>query len=227
MAAPEILSLVKSIPDGQAATATLTDLTGKRQLHECVFKESVAPGFFLVFSPGEVPQDIDLTKQCPLVSRDRNDNTVTFLAEIEARHKNHLFELIAKKSVRPEDLREYFRVEIRTRIAIRYYLEQNGEEELNWEMAGETVDLSQSGVLAFFPNECQNADPIEIELKLIEPAETIYCTGHIVRTTRIRKDRWLTSFHFDQISSRSRDLIAMNCFSEQRRQLREKVQTAR
>lgn len=227
MSAPEILSLVKSIPDGQAATVTLTDSTGKRQLYECVFKESIAPAFFLVFSLDDIPQVIDLTKQCPLVSRDRDGNTVSFLAEIEARNRNHVFELVAKKPVRPEDLREYFRVDLRTHIAVRFYSQQNGEEGLQWELAGETVDLSQSGVLAFLPDECQDKHPVEIELKLINPAETIHCIGHIVRAKRIRKNRWLTSFHFDEISSRSRDVIAMNCFSEQRRQLREKVQTAR
>ena len=227
MSAPELLSLVKSIPDGQAATVTLTDTTGKRQLFECVFKESIAPAFFLVFPLDDIPKDIDQTKQCPLVSRDRGNNTVSFLAEIEAKNKNHVFELVAKKSIRPEDLREYFRVDLRTHIAVRFYSQQNGEESLEWELAGETVDISQSGVLAFFPDECQDKHPIEIELSLVNPAETIFCTGHIVRTKRVRKDRWLTSFHFDEISSRSRDAIAMNCFSEQRRQIREKVQTAR
>lgn len=225
MSAPEILSLVKSIPDGQAATVTLTDPTGKRQLYECVFKESIAPAFFLVFPHHALPEEVDLTKQCPLVSRDRAENTVSFLAEIETRNKNHLFELIAKKPVRPEDLREYFRVDFRTHIAVRYYSPQN-EEELEWELNGETVDLSQSGVLAFLPDECKDTHPVEIELSLINPAETILCIGHIVRSKRIRKNRWLTSFHFDEITSRSRDAIAMNCFSEQRRQLREKVQTA-
>lgn len=227
MSAPEILSLVKSIPDGQAATVTLTDSAGKRQLCECVFKESIAPAFFLVFPLDEMPKDIDLAQQCPLVSRDRDDNTVSFLAEIEARTKHHVFELVAKKAVRPEDLREYFRVDLRTYIAVRFYCQENGKNSLKWEMAGETVDLSQSGVLAFFPDECQDKSPVEIELRLTNPAETIHCVGHIVRAQRLRKNRWLTSFHFDEISSRSRDVIAMNCFSEQRRQLREKVQTAR
>lgn len=227
MSAQEILSLVKSIPDGQAATITLTDLSGQRRLYECVFKESIAPAFFLILPTDDLPKEIDQTKQCPLVSRDRNNKTVSFLAEIEARKKPHVLELAARKSVRPEDLREYFRIDIRTHIAVRFYSEQSGKEQLEWEMAGETVDLSQSGVLAFFPEECRNAQPIEIELMLLNPGQTILCTGHIVRTKRIRKDRWLTSFHFDVISSAARDAIATNCFAEQRRQLREKVQTAR
>lgn len=227
MPAPEILPLVKSIPDGQAATVTLTDSTGKRRLHECVFKESIAPAFFLVFPRDEAPQDIDIGNQCPLVSRDREGNAVAFLAEIEAINKNHVVELVAKKAVRPEDLREYFRVDLRTHIVVRFYLQQQGTETLQWQLTGETVDLSQSGVLAFFPDECQDKHPIEIELHLHNPAETIHCIGHIVRMQRLRKNRWLTSFHFDEISTRSRDLIAMNCFAEQRRQLREKVQTTR
>lgn len=226
MSAQEILSLVKSIPDGQAATVTLTDLSGQRRLYECVFKESIAPAFFLVFPPEALPKEIDSSRQCPLVSRDRNDNTVSFLAEVETRIKNHVIEFAAKKSVRPEDLREYFRVNFRTHASVRFYSEQNGAKQLEWEMDGETVDISQSGVLAFFPEECGNTHPIEIEILLLNPARTIYCSGHIVRSKRVRKDRWLTSFHFDVISPDTRDAIAMNCLAEQRRQLRDKVQTA-
>lgn len=226
MSAQEILSLVKSIPDGQAATITLTDNSGQRRLYECVFKESIAPSFFLVFPLDALPQEIDQTKQCPLVSRDRSDRSVSFLAEIEARNKPHILELIARKSVRPEDLREYFRIDIRTFIAVRYYSGESDEKQLEWELDGETVDLSQSGVLAIFPEECRNDHSIEIELMLLSPAQTVLCSGHVVRSKRIRKDRWLTSFHFDVISPNVRDAIAMNCFSEQRRQLRDKVQTA-
>jgi c-di-GMP-binding flagellar brake protein YcgR len=226
MSAQEILSLVKSIPDGQAATVTLTDNSGQRRLYECVFKESIAPSFFLVFPIDALPKEIDETKQCPLVSRDRSDKSVSFLAEIEARNKPHILELVARKSVRPEDLREYFRIEIRTFIAVRYYSGESNEKQLEWELDGETVDLSQSGVLAVFPEECRNSHPLEIELMLLNPAQTVLCTGHIVRSKRLRKDRWLTSFHFDVISPNVRDAIAMNCFTEQRRQLRNNVQTA-
>jgi c-di-GMP-binding flagellar brake protein YcgR len=226
MSGQEILSLVKSIPDGQGATVTLTDLAGQRRLYKGVFKESIAPAFFVVFPAGTLPEEIDRARQCPLVSRDREDNAVSFLAEIESRDKSHVLEMVARKAVRPEDLREYFRVVIRTHIAIRCYLEQNGKEYLDWELAGETVDLSQSGVLAFLPEECRDSHPVEIELMLLNPAQTIYCTGHVVRSKRVRQDRWLTSFHFDNISFGARDAIAKNCFAEQRRQLREKVQTA-
>lgn len=227
MPAPEILSLVRSIPDGQAATVTLTDPAGKRQVYECTFKESMAPAFFLVFAADAIPPEIDHSKQCPLVSRDRSGNTVSFLAEIETRSKTNLLELTARKVVRPEDLREYFRIEIRSPICVRFFLtEEDGNERLEWELDGETVDISQSGVLAFLADECRNTERLEIELSLPNPAEAIFCTGHLVRTKRIRKDRWLTSFHFDHISQRSRDIIAMNCLAEQRRQLRDKVQTA-
>ncbi len=226
MSSPEILSLVKSIPDGQASAVGFTDANGKRQFYDCIFKESIAPAFFLVFPPEALPQEIDQTRQCPFVSTDRSDNPVSFLAEIEERSKNHIFELKARKCIRPEDLREFFRVDIRTHIVLHFFTVENGIERLKWEMTGETVDISQSGVLAFFPDECQDTDGIDIEISLVNPAEKVYCTGHVVRSKRIRKNRWLTSFHFDEISARSRDIIAMNCLAEQRRQLRDNVRTA-
>ena len=218
--------MVKSIPDGQAATVTLTNAAGERRLFDCVFKESIAPSFFLVFPPENLPETLDQSKQCPFVSRDRSDAAVSFLAAIIERSKSHVLELVAKKSVRPEDLREYFRVDIRTDVMVRYYSNNPDDRKIEWEMDGQTVDLSQSGVMTILPDECRNEDPIEIEILLFNPAQTVICKGHVVRSKRVRKGRWLTSFHFDAISAHNRDAIAMNCFAEQRRQLRENVQTS-
>jgi len=65
-----------------------------------------------------------------------------------------------------------------------------------------------------------------MEINLPNPAETIICSASMVRIKRIRKNRWLTAFHFENLSARSRDIIAKNCFAEQRRQLRENIRTA-
>jgi len=51
----------------------------------------------------------------------------------------------------------------------------------------------------------------------------LHSSGRIVR---VRKDRWATAFHFDDISAKAVDDITTNCFAEQRKQLREKFEIA-
>lgn len=225
MSEQDIHLLVKTLPDGQPATITLTDTIGATMHLQCIYKEAEAPAFFLLLPPGALPEEVDISRQCPFASQDRSGKDVSFVAEIVAINNRRSVELVARKSVRPEDIRDFFRVNLQTRIAARFFPEHDNSKQPPWEMVGETIDISQSGVLTFLPEECLNTKHLNLEIDLTHPVKKIYCTGHVVRSKRIRKNRWLTSFHFDEISPTAKDAIAKNCFVEQRRQLREKVQT--
>lgn len=225
MSAQDINLLVKTLPDGQPATIIITDALGATVHLPCIYKESEAPSFFLLFLPGTLPEAFDRTRHWPLACQDRNGKDVSLVAEIVALNDRRRVELVARKSVRPEDIRDYFRVDIRTGIVIRYFPEDDSGEQQSWEIAGETIDISQSGVLTILPAECRNSAALDLEINLTDPVKKIYCTGHVVRSKRLRNNRWQTSFRFDEISSAAKDAIAKNCFTEQRRQLREKVKT--
>jgi len=225
MTEQELLQLVKSIPDGQSATITLTDLAGSRKYLQGVFKESNPPAFLFLCRPGEIPDALDTSRQCPFSSQDRSAVDVALIADIVEKTSNRALELVAIKTVKAEDLRQFFRVTLRAKISIRFYPDNPEDKRQPWEMTGETMDISQSGVLAILPEECRNQSDLDIEITLLNPSKSIFCTGHLIRSKRLKKDRWLTSFHFDEISSGDRDAIAKNCFAEQRRQLREKGQT--
>ncbi|MCP4342026.1 MAG: PilZ domain-containing protein [Desulfobulbaceae bacterium] len=222
----DIITIVSAIPDGQPASVTLTDSASTRRQLNCVFKESEAPSFYLLFSPGTIPEDIQKDWRCILVSKDTEGEPITFSANIVEVSNNRVIELVARKSIRPEDLREYFRVNLKMPIEIFHEPEESDVDEESLELTGETVDISQTGVLSILSDECKITKPLYIEIDLPNPAETIICSGHLIRSKRIRKKRWLTSFHFDNLSSKSREIIAKNCFSAQRQQLREKIQTS-
>lgn len=223
----DIISIVNSIPDRQPASLTVTDSTGTRMQLPCIFNESEAPAFFLLFSPGVIPDNIADDWRYALVCKDANDEPVTFSAKIIDQPNNRVIEMMAKKSIRPEDLREYFRVNLKAPTTVFYDPGKDEPDEQPLELEGETVDISQTGVLTILSGECHTARPVTIALSLPNPFETIVCTGCVIRSKRIREKHWLTSFHFDNISSKSRDIIAKNCFAEQRRQLRENIQTIR
>ncbi|MBU1568839.1 MAG: PilZ domain-containing protein [Proteobacteria bacterium] len=225
MSEQELLQLVRSIPDGQSATITLTNLAGDRTLLQGVYKESQAPFFFFLAPPGQIPETLDTSKQCPFASQGRSATDVNFVADIVDNSNGRALELVARKTVRAEELRQFFRVTLRTAIIIRFYPKDPDNNQQDWVMSGETVDISQSGVLAILPEECSDSDGLDFEIRLVNPSKNVFCTGRVIRSKRLKKDRWLTSFHFDEISSTDRDAIAKNCFAEQRRQLRDKGQT--
>ena len=225
MSEQELVQLVKSIPDGQPATITLTNLAGDRTLLQGVYKESQAPFFFFLAPPGHLPETLDTSRQCPFASQDRSATDVAFIADIVEISSARALELVARKTVRAEELRQFFRVTLRTGISIRFYPENPDNNQQEWVMSGETVDISQSGVLAILPEDCRNLSGLDFEIRLVNPSKNVFCTGRVIRSKRLKKDRWLISFHFDEISATYRDAIAKNCFAEQRRQLRDKGQT--
>ncbi len=225
MSEQNILQLVRSIPDGQAASITLVDLAGEKIHLQGVYKESEAPNFFFLVPPGQLPEALDTSRQCPFSSQDRSAADVSFIADIIEISGNRALELVARKTVRGEDLRQFFRVTLRTRIFIRFFPKNPDSDERYWEITGETVDISQSGVLTILPAECQNDKDLDLEIEFTNPSKNVFCTGHVIRSKRLKMDRWLTSFHFDEISATNRDTVAKNCFAEQRRQLRDKGQT--
>jgi len=224
MSDQNIISRVKSISDGKDATITLTDTNGERKTFDCIFKESIAPSFFLLFSSDNLPRNIASDTQFPFTSIDDEGHTVSFSAEFSSAQNSRIIEFTAKKAVNLEDFRDFFRVNITVPINVTHSPIESSSQNDSWSLDGKTVDISQSGVLAFLPEECQDTSSLEIEISLPSPQRIVFCVGHAIRIKRVRKHKWLTALHFDQLSSDDRDIIAMNCLAEQRRQLRENIQ---
>lgn len=223
----DITSLVNNIPERQPATITLTDPSGKRVQVPCTFTSGQAPSFVLLFSPGSIPADIETDWRCILFSKDKEGIAITFAATIIDLSDHRAIKMTANKSIRPEDLREYFRVNLKATIEVFYHPTHIERDEQALEVKGETVDLSQSGVLTILSDECTIKKPVMITMDLPNPAKTIICSASLIRSKQLRKNRWLTAFHFVDIPPKTRDIIAKNCFAEQRRQLRNNIETVR
>ena len=170
----DIISIVNTIPDRQSASVTLTDPAGSNMQVSCVFKESEAPGFFLLFSPGAMPEGIEKDWRCIFSSHSASGEAVTFKAKIIQVQNNRVIELEAQKALRPEDLREYFRINLKTKVSVFYDPANDNSEEQPFELDGETVDISQTGVLTILPNECRIKKSVMIELNLPNPRRGHY-----------------------------------------------------
>lgn len=220
-----IIDTIKKLVDSQTAKIELHTNNGRTVHLNCIYKESQAPNFFLVFPPRTLPDNIDTGSNCPVSIKSGASNE-TLSARIVEIKGDRTLELTAQSTVTPESLREYFRVSIKASITAKYEPQSDDSAISTWTLVGRTLDMSGSGTLAIFDEDPKSKQKLSLAISLLEDQEDIHCRGHIVRSKRIRKGRFQVSFHFDYISAQDKDAIISFCLQEQRNQLRDKIQTA-
>lgn len=157
---------------------------------------------------------------------EHNGKTVNLIARLDSIVGDRRLHLTARAPVSPESLREYFRVSINTPVEASYIANIKEIKGRTWKLVGTTIDLSGSGILAVFDQKPPSNHRIQLVITAPEDAPPIVCLANVVRTYRIRKNRYQVAFHFETISTKTRDQIISCCLHEQRRQLRENARVA-
>lgn len=208
--------------------ATEVDLPGKDgETFRCkaLLNKKEPPLIELVFTPGAWDaEELELGANCNLVV-EHNGLTINLIARVDRIVGDRRLHLTAREPVSPESLRDYFRVSINTPIEASYIAGPREIKNQTWKMVGTTIDLSGSGVLALFAEKPQNNHNIQLVMTVPDEPAPVVCLANVVRTYRIRKNRYQVAFHFENISSKARDQVISCCLQEQRRQLRERIQT--
>jgi c-di-GMP-binding flagellar brake protein YcgR len=183
-----------------------------------------SPLFELVFLPNSwETDDLKIDANCNMVI-DHKGETVNIIARLDSIGGPRRLNFIAREPVSPETLRDYFRVSTNLPIEASYIA---GPKEINvqtWKMIGTTIDLSGSGVLALFAEKPASNNRIQLIITLPDNETPIVCLANVIRSYRLRKNRYQVAFHFDSIDSDTQDKIMACCFEFQRRNLRMKVQ---
>ena len=218
-----IVRIIKGIDDNESARVRLSFMNNESTYLECVYKESEAPSFSLLFPPGTIPDNLDIQGSCS-VSINKKHSPIVISEKIETVRGDRTLELVAKEIIDPVSLREYFRVFYKTPITATHRPSSGESIKSLWKIRGTTVDLSASGVLAIFPQEFEHKERIFLEFNLISSNRSIQCLSHVVRVRHIRKSRCQIALHFDQIPPKDQDAIISECMGEQRRQLRKRMQ---
>lgn len=219
-----VISIIKKIKDSEVAKLRLTGRNGEPVHLDCIYKEAESPNFFLVFPPKTIPDDLEMSQECTVAINSQDDSLV-LTADIESRQGDRTLEMTGKEIIDPVSLREYFRVLYRTTVTASFEPTSVDSNTRSWKLEGSSVDLSGTGVLAIFPQELENRHNIFLEFNLPEVNVTVQCVGRVVRTKRIRKSRYQVALHFDHITRKNRDAIITACLQEQRRQLRERMES--
>ncbi len=120
--------------------------------------------------------------------------------------------------------REHFRIDVN--VPVRYW-RWSDEEDYRLELfqsPQERINLSGGGM--FFVAEFAVAvgQKLGLELSLPGPPRAIVrCEGRVVRAVPQGEDKWGVAVYFTDIEDEDQEEIISCCFSEQRRQLRTKV----
>lgn len=183
------------------------------------------PHLELLFPPDAWnARDLKLGSDCTLVV-EHNGRQINLVARLDSVVNDRRLSFTAREPLSPESLRDYFRVSISIPIEASYVA---GLKEINarsWKLSGTTLDMSGSGVLALFSEKPHSNNRIQLVINPSPTEAPIICLAHVVRSYRVRKNRYQVAFHFENVTPRTRDLIVSCCLQEQRRQLRENVET--
>jgi c-di-GMP-binding flagellar brake protein YcgR len=207
---------------------TTVDLPGKSEgLLRCraLLVKLEPPGLELVFPPHSwVADDLAFGADCNLAV-EHNGSTVNLIARLDEVVQPRRLRFTAREPIAPESLREFFRVPINLPIEVSYIAGPKETKTETWKMIGTTLDLSGSGVLALFADKPASNHRIQMIISIPNEKTPVACLANVIRSYRIRKNRFQVAFHFENISPKSRDMLISCCLQEQRRQLRENVQT--
>ena len=177
----------------------------------------------LLFPPNSwQADDLKIGSHCNLVIEHKG-LPVNLIARLDSIIGDRRLHLTAREPVSPEALRDFFRVSINIAIEASYIAGPKELKVQTWKMVGTTIDLSGSGVLALFAIKPPSNNRIQLVMTLPESETPIVCLASVVRAYRVRKNHYQVAFHFENISTRTRDQVVSFCLLEERRQLRENV----
>jgi hypothetical protein len=151
--------------------------------------------------------------------------TVSLEAMIVKVANRQTLQMVVRKSISHEQMREFFRVDTVTNVISKsFHTELFSDTNQPWSIEGQTVDISGSGILAIFDEKPQSDHQVRLEITIpsIE-ADTITVLAHQVRGQQLHDGRYEIAYHFDDITIEDRDKIIGCCLVIQRKMLRLKI----
>lgn len=218
---------IQDIPDAKPVKIFLPlQNTDKRHREQCIFQKTTPPRFNLLFKSGTLPiQAID-TKQPCIINLDMAGRSVSLEAMIHNIANDQVLEMIARRSVNHEQMREYFRIDYILPITISSLIPEGIEAPEKYrQLSGTTIDISGCGLLAIFNEKPPTDKLVKLQFSLPDDQPNpISVVASPVRISEVEESRYVVAFYFEEITDEDRDRIIGQCLLTQRRQLRLKVQ---
>ena len=110
-------NILQNIPKGKPVRIFLPLLDRPEIIRaQCLYQEVEPPKFSLIFKPGILPVDeLDLKIPC-IISIDMGGPTISLEAIIQKIANRQTLQMIVRKSISHEQMREFFRVDTVTKV---------------------------------------------------------------------------------------------------------------
>jgi c-di-GMP-binding flagellar brake protein YcgR len=213
--------ILEKLNDNVPAVVDIPGKGGESFRCKALFIKKESPTLELVSPPYSwVADDLKIGADCNLAV-EHNGMTVNLIARLDEVVRDRRLRFTAREPITPESLRDFFRVSINIPIEASYIAGSKETNTRTWKMIGSTLDMSGSGLLALFAEKPPSNNRIQLVITPPDQEAPIVCLANVVRSYRIRKNRFQVAFRFENISTKTRDLVISCCLHEQRRQLRE------
>ncbi|MGW8193933.1 MAG: PilZ domain-containing protein [Desulforhopalus sp.] len=217
---------LNDIPDGKPVRIFLPIVAEEEMVRAYgVYRKTQPPRFDLLFKPGDLPvNDLDDKKPC-IVTIDLGGPALSLEAMVRSIAHPQKLEMVARKSTKHPQMRNYFRVDTDTKLVTKSFPRNSAKiAGKPWSYEGITVDISGSGVKALFDEQPPGEFPVQLEITIPNATpSTVKALAHQVRSRKLADGRFEVAFQYDEITSTDRDRIIGSCFEIQRRMLRLKV----
>lgn len=203
------------------------DLPGRNGEHyrcKAMLVKKNLPEIELVFPPDSWEEGNLLFDDDCHIAIELDGQPINLIARLHHAVGDRRLHCTAREPIAPESLREYFRVAVNMPIEASYIAGPREVNNKTWKMIGTTIDLSGCGVLGVFAEKPASTHNIQLVMTHPEEEAALVCLADVVRTYRIRKNRYQVAFHFNVISPKTRDYVISLCLREQRRHLRDNVE---
>lgn len=200
-------------------TYIIKDDGGKVRL-ESVARIIAEPYLELKFRPGELPTELIRNGGKVLLSLDTRVGTVSMYAHVDEMINSRMLRVLGTESFEFAQQREYFRVNTAVKVS---YRKETLSSRLIEERNTTTVNISANGVLMHVEERFVVGDTYELKFFPSE-ADVIECTGLVVRLDERIRGGYEAALHIFKIEPEALDRMIALCLSEQRLQLRTKVQ---
>ena len=214
-----LITFIESIDDGKSARLRLTLKNGEPAQLDCTFKKTIPPHFSLLFPPKSLAEEIEVNQTYSIEIASEN-SPILFMASVESFEDNNSVILKATELTGPDSLRELPRVTLSTTILATPSPDSVAEGS-SWEISGSTIDLSETGVLCIFPIELEENSTIQVRIELPSIDKHVECAARVVRTRKVRKERYQTALRFDNMTKENSEALMAACVQEQRNLLRQ------
>jgi c-di-GMP-binding flagellar brake protein YcgR len=221
---PRVIDLLNKLDDQATTTVDLPGRNGEHYRCKAMLVKRNLPEIELVFPPNSWEKENLLFDDDCHIAIELDGHPFNLIAQLHHAVGDRRLHCTAREPVAPESLREYFRVAVNMPIEASYIAGPREVNNKTWKMIGTTIDLSGCGVLGVFAEKPASTHNIQLVMTHPEEEAALVCLADVVRTYRIRKNRYQVAFHFNVISPKTRDHVISLCLREQRRHLRDNVE---